>query len=230
MNTNQQQETHSQPSSRPLGYWLKATERYLSLALDRAFAVEGVGRREWRMLNVIDGSMPAVRPVRPRRAARLFELGWVQMSGEQIELTEAGKAAKERLEAAAEQVRTRVTDAVSAEALETTLHSLERIATALGWSESEPLPRRSGRRRGRGRGHGRGRGYGQGHRRWHGQGFGDECGHGRGYREGFGGGREYRIGHDHRSGHDHGCDRERSFDNGCGSGHRRGFGRGYMPR
>lgn len=168
MNTDDMNTDRTDDESRPLGYWLKAADRHLAAAFAEAFAAEGVGRREWRLLNVIDGAAPSSSPLREHKLDRLIALGWVAKEGEAWSLTDEGAAAKDRLGRIVQGLRARVTEAVPAEDLETTLRSLERIALAFGWSEDAPLPRGGGRGHGRGRGRGRGRGFG--HRRGFGRG------------------------------------------------------------
>lgn len=109
--------------------------------------------------------------------------------------------------------RTRVSDAVPAEDLTTTMRTLETIAREFGWNEETPLPRR----RGRGFGRGHGRGYGNGYRAQ-----GHDCA--QGHKQG----QEQR--HEQRSGHTHGPDKhgrvarmaQQSFERGFDAGFSRG--------
>lgn len=144
---------------RPFSPWLKATDRLLS---------------------AIDGTAPARRPLNVRTLRRLIARGWVAPDGDGWMLTDEGRATKDRLDALVDDIRTRVSGAVSAEDMATTLASLERIARALGWDEKTPLPR--GRRRHHSHAHGRGFGHGaQGvdpHSRHDVDGGHDECLHG----------------------------------------------------
>lgn len=152
-------------ASRPLGYWLKAVDRLLAAEFARAFEAEGASRRDWRLLNAVDGTVAPRRPLNGHRLHRLIERGWVARTDDGFALTDDGRAAKERLGDIVSGIRARVSDAVPPEDLATTLASLEQIARALGWSEDAPLPHgRTGRghaRHGHGR-HGRGghRGFG----------------------------------------------------------------------
>ncbi|MFT4258956.1 MarR family winged helix-turn-helix transcriptional regulator [Microbacterium sp.] len=196
MNTteNTSKNTSEPRTPRPLGYWLKATDRLMAAEFDAAFAHEGVNRRDWRLLNVVDGTVEATRPLHPRKLAGLIERGWVAPEGDGWTLTDEGRAAKTRLAELAENIRARVTDAVSPDDLDTTLRTLEQIARAFGWDENTPLPRRAAHRsrRGAGRdfGDGRRNGFGERHGFGDRNGFGQRHGFGDGYplpgRDGFG--------------------------------------------
>ncbi|MFJ2544287.1 hypothetical protein [Microbacterium sp. NPDC087589] len=168
MNTSDTQSTDS--TSRPFGYWLKAVDRQMAAEFASSFEAEHASRRDWRILNLIDGTAPTRRPLNAHKVHGLVERGWVVADGDGWMLTDDGRAAKERLSGIVDGIRAKVTDAVSAEDLETTLTSLEQIARAFGWDEETPLPR------GRGRRHGFGpRGFGRGFSSEHG--FGRGCGH-----------------------------------------------------
>nr|WP_314844542.1 hypothetical protein [uncultured Microbacterium sp.] len=209
MNASDTQNTDTTPS-RPFGFWIKAVDRLMAAEFVSAFEGESASRREWRVLNIIDGTMPAHRPLHPQKMRGLVERGWVVADGDGWTLTDEGRAAKDRLGGIVDGIRAKVGDAVSPEDLATTMASLEQIARAFGWDEETPLPR--GDRRGTGR---RG-GFGA-------HGFGPRHGHPFGRRRGFGPafGEHHHHGADgehhhgddtdpgeHRHGHrgDHGCD------------------------
>ncbi|MBO0980246.1 MarR family winged helix-turn-helix transcriptional regulator [Microbacterium sp. SD291] len=207
MNSNDTQNT-SRPS-RPFGYWLKAVDRLMAAEFATAFENEGASRRDWRLLNIVDGTVPARRPLHPRKLEGLIARGWVARDGDGWTLTDEGRAAKDRLGAIVSGIRAKVTDAVPAEDLATTIASLEQIARAFGWDEETPLPRGRGRRHGFGRGFGRGvLGHGFGRRPGH---------HGHPFGRGFGPG--FAHGEDHGFGPD--------ADHGCEHGHGRRFGHGF---
>ena len=179
----------SDNSSRPFGFWLKAVDRLMAQEFATAFAAEGATRRDWRLLNVVYGSAPSRRPLNPHKLHDLVDRGWVEADGDGWTLTEEGRAAKERLGAAVDGIRAKVTGAVSDEKMATTLAALEKIARALDWDEETPLPRK--RRPGFGFGpqHGFGRRHGHGHDFGPGHGFGPgdfEPRHGFGAGHGFG--------------------------------------------
>jgi hypothetical protein len=232
MNTSDTQNTDS--TARPFGFWLKAVDRLIAAEFDLAFEDEHTSRRDWRILNIVDGTAPARRPLNAHKLHGLVERGWVVADGDGWMLTDDGRAAKQRLGGIVDGIRAKVTDAVSPEDLETTLTSLEQIARAFGWDEETPLPRGRGRRHGfgpRGFEHGFGpdRGFGPGF--GPGRGFGRRHGHplgrGRGFAPGFDSGHEHEAdaelgGHDcgHRGhpGHDRLADAHGHSDHGYGRG------------
>lgn len=223
----------SDNSSRPFGFWLKAVDRLMAQEFATAFAAEGATRRDWRLLNVVDGSAPSRRPLNPHKLHDLVDRGWVEADGDGWTLTEEGRAAKERLGAAVDGIRAKVTGAVSDEEMATTLAALEKIARAFDWDEETPLPRK------RRPGFGFGPQHGFGRRHGHGHDFGPrdfEPRHGfdrpdgeenAGYR-----GRGHHDGHAHRDhghahrghGHGHRAQRmaERAFERGFDAGFRHG--------
>ncbi|QXE29791.1 MarR family winged helix-turn-helix transcriptional regulator [Microbacterium paraoxydans] len=243
MNTTADSTSHN--TSRPFGFWLKAVDRLMAQDFATAFAAEGATRRDWRLLNVVDGSVPARRPLNPHKLHGLVDRGWVEADGDGWALTDEGRAAKERLGAAVDGIRAKVADAVSDEEMATTLAALEKIARAFGWDEETPLPRKQrpgfgfgprggfARRHGHGNEHGRGFGHGFGHGDFdprHGfdprhsfgpeEGFGPRHGFDRhdGAEEGGYRGRGHHDGQGHR---DHGrAHRDHGRGHGHGHGHR----------
>lgn len=174
---------NEEETSRPFGYWLKATDRLMAAEFAAAFESFGVTRREWRLLNRIDGTVATdARPLPVHKLHRLIELGWVTDAGDTWTLTDEGRDTKERLGAIVDGIRAKVTDAVPAEDLATTIATLERLARAFGWDEKTPLPRRGGSHHGRGR---RGR-HGFGHHGFGPHGFGPHGFGPHGFEGGFG--------------------------------------------
>ena len=162
MNT---ENTTTQNTTRPFGYWLRAADHLLARELETAFQAEGITRREGRLLRLLGGDV--VSPELSERLQRhggkklrgLVERGWIAETDGTWTLTDEGRAVAARLDASVDGVRARVSSAVSDEDLATTLASLEAIARELGWNPDERMPRGAGRH---GFGPGR-RGFGPGH-------------------------------------------------------------------
>jgi len=235
--------------ARPLGYWLRTVDAYVSREFARAFEGEDVSRRDWMLLNALSGDVkvPGFAERIARKGKRLRTLedrGWVEEAGDGTWiLTDEGRAAKARLGEVVDGVRSRVAGAVPPEDYATTVASLEAIARELGWSEDERAPW-MGFRRGFGRGRGFGPGFGPRpfgfdpeHRHAFGPGFGP------GFRPGFGPEGAERWGHHahhehgdfHGRGHGHGKahhghhghhgenhDSETAYERGFEAGFRRG--------
>src|SRR5690606_29978904 len=144
--------------TRPFGYWITAVDRLLRAEFATVFEDEGVTRRDWRMLNRIDGTVPSGdgRALTAHRLRRLIELDWVRRTADGWELTEAGALAKQRLAVAVDEC---VAGALSAEEYATMTAALDRGGCACGWARDRSV-RRGGRRgkrnrnsRGQHRGH-----------------------------------------------------------------------------
>lgn len=122
---------------RPLGYWLRSLDALLTREFARVLHAEGVDRRDWMILNVLDGSVDAP-PFAERvqrggkRVRALAERGWVTESDGRWTLTDEGRATKTRLSEAVDGIRDTVAGAVSPDDYATTMASLEAMARALG--------------------------------------------------------------------------------------------------
>jgi hypothetical protein len=55
--------------NKPIGYWPTTLDRLIDEYFDRALADQGVQRRHWQILNILQAS-PAPTPRSPRRSAR----------------------------------------------------------------------------------------------------------------------------------------------------------------
>ncbi|MFD5214299.1 MarR family winged helix-turn-helix transcriptional regulator [Microbacterium sp. NPDC058345] len=187
------------PDSRPFGFWITAVDRLLRAEFATVFDDEAVTRRDWRMLNLIDGTVASDRPLRAPKLRRLIALGWIERTRDGWTLTEAGRLAKQRLGVSVQEIRDRVAGAVSPDEFTTMTAALEKIARELGWEEGRKLPRR-GRRHGE---HGRHGGHGRRERH-------------HGFRHGFGreGRHESRHGFEHEYRHEggHGSRHDREHD------------------
>ncbi|MGM7670453.1 MarR family winged helix-turn-helix transcriptional regulator [Microbacterium sp. A93] len=233
MNSINTDENNNTANSRPFGFWLKAVDRLMAAEFASAFDSEGITRREWRLLNVIDGTAPSGhpksdRPSQPRKLpahklARLIELGWVTDADGTWTLTDEGRTAKERLGSVVEGIRAKVTDAVPAEDLATTIATLEQLARAFGWDEETPLPRGRGHR-GFGHRHGFGR-HGHGHSHSHDHSH-EGCRHGeRGFVHDTN--HENHRPHPHGGPHDHRGHARARFAHFAQGAYERGFDSGF---
>lgn len=159
-----------QHAPRPIGFWLRAVDHLLTREFAAAFQSEGVTRREWMILQVLDGSVVApglaARVQRGKKVRSLAERGWAVETDGAWTLTDEGRAAKARLAQTVDGIRDRVSGAVSEADFATTMASLEAIARELGGDDVDDLGRGFGHRRGFGPGFGPGfrRGFGPGFR------------------------------------------------------------------
>ncbi len=155
-------------SSLPLGFWLPTVDRLLEREFEAAFVDLDVTRREWQALNLIAGEVRDERlraklDARPGRLVALVDRGWVTGEPGAWQLTETGREAHAHLKERVDGIRARVHGAVSPDDYATTLASLEAIARALGWNESDadrPGRGRFGRRGRKAWGPRHGRGFG----------------------------------------------------------------------
>lgn len=237
---------------RPLGYWLRVVDELLTREVGAALGSEGVTRSDWMLLNIlagdVDGPSPKERQAgKGKRLRTLAERGWAEQRGDGTwTLTDEGRAAKDRLGEVVDGLRTRLVDAVGADAFATTMASLEAMARELGWDEDRaaeffPGPGRLG-------GWGGPRPfrpeirYGWGPNRHHGfepgrpghpgrrpdahegphDGFDEGC-HGPWSAHGYGFGHGHRRGGHHHQPHGHGSRKaERAYERGFDAGFERG--------
>lgn len=233
---------NNQPRS--FGYWIKAADRFRSVALREALETAGASLREWQILRRVDGSISdsnsvetsysaltthsTSHPMRGRKLGKMIARGWIMKQGDAWALTNEGRELKNHLDLVAEGLQAQVSEAISAEDLETTQKTLEQIARIFGWEEGASLPKLEGRRhrgrRGHGYGHdthfGHGKRFGREHHSGYGERFGRDDDFARGERRGRNehGGRGERFGRGEHFGYGERLGRE-------GSGHR-GGGRG----
>ena len=151
-------------NTRPFGYWLRSVGTLVDGELAVAFENEDASRGDWMLLNAVSGDKPGRADRLARKGKRLRTLedrGWIVRVDDGWELTDDGRAAKERLGVTAGGTRARASGPVPPDAFPTTMDSLEAMARELGWEEGMRMPRRGfGRRFGHGFGHGHGHGFG----------------------------------------------------------------------
>ena len=137
-------------SRRPLGFWLRLTDRQLRAAFAAEFESEGLDRRDWMLLDLLAGDVDDERLARftqraayrgSRRLDRLAARGWVTRSDQGWTLTDEGRAQRDALAGRVDAIRERVASAVSPEEHAGLVASLEAIARELGW-DGERMPRR----------------------------------------------------------------------------------------
>nr|WP_274636342.1 hypothetical protein [Microbacterium bovistercoris] len=202
---------------RPLAAWLRLVDALITREFTTALAGEDVSRRDWMLLNALSGTVDAPWMTgrlahRGKHVRRLAERGWITTADDGAwQLTEDGRAARDRLAERVDAVRQKVAGAVAPDQFAQLQASLEAIARELGWDESQPMPRG---------GRGRRPGFGGTHAGFH-PGFAPERGFGRGHgrRPGF----APDVRHDHGPWH-HDPD-------GCEHGPHAGWGRhaGWAP-
>ncbi len=177
MNTESTPQNHEAPD-RHLGRALRATQHAIRSQFHDAFRSEGVTRRDWMALNVVDGSIaaPGLRERLERRGKRLAGLkarGWVTRENDGWTLTPEGREAKDRLAGRVESIREKVRESVSDEDYATTLATLDAITEALGGDPQDGFAPMGFGRRSFGA---RGRGFGHGPRHGHVPHAGHRCG------------------------------------------------------
>jgi hypothetical protein len=108
------------PTSRPVGWWLKEADARLDLAFDRAFGAVGRTRREWQVLSTLArrptthgelvSALAAFGPPRTVEVVveRLVELGEVVSEEGLLHLTALGQRVQGDLGHLADDVRRRV--------------------------------------------------------------------------------------------------------------------------
>lgn len=143
-------------AQRPIGYWLKLVDSLISEQFAASLEEHGVTRRQWQLLNLLgvdphtsdelmaalapffDEVSPEGEPASPaEHLTELLESGWVAQDEDSYVLTDRGRTSLERLTEIVEGMRERSSAGVTAEQYETTIATLQRMATNLGWSGTE---------------------------------------------------------------------------------------------
>lgn len=134
---------------RPIGYWLRLVDGLIDDQFARTLDEHGVTRMQWQLLNVLARGQASVQmldaAVAPFLVAggettidhltELIESAWVDATPTGYELTERGHGALDRLTNVVAEQRTVMSAGVSEGDYLTTVSTLERMATNLGWSD-----------------------------------------------------------------------------------------------
>lgn len=125
----------------PVAYWFRTVNHLMATRVAEAFECEGTSRREWKVLDAIDGTTEAPDPRHAQTVSALIERGWVTTNdNDEWVLTDEGHAAKERLDDVIGRLHDTAAGAVTKDELDITGVALEKIARALGWETNTPLP------------------------------------------------------------------------------------------
>jgi hypothetical protein len=134
---------------RPIGYWLRLVDGLIDEQFARTLDEHGVTRMQWQLLNVLARGQASVEmldaAVAPFLVAggettldhltELIESAWVDATPTGYELTERGHGALDRLTNVVAEQRTLMSAGVTEGDYLTTVSTLERMATNLGWSD-----------------------------------------------------------------------------------------------
>ncbi len=130
----------------PIGYWLKRVDELLTERSNAALAERGFTRLRWQLLNAIfeagslgreslhDTLRPFAGPDQlDEQIAALVGDGWVAQhdGGATLQITEDGRAERERLLQLQQQVRQRAFQGMSQEEYATLIDLLQRVARNL---------------------------------------------------------------------------------------------------
>jgi hypothetical protein len=159
---------HIPTDRRPLGFWLRAIEGPLRENMRGVFATFGVTRREWRTLTTLhaapatvadlEAALPPRREHGPRghgpRTHRTLEQlldgfvqrGWATVDHGSYALTTEGERIHDAVLTNVQTVRAQVTAGIPDADYATTMATLEKIATNVGWEPgSRPMRHRGPR-------------------------------------------------------------------------------------
>ena len=132
---------------RPIGFWLKLVDRLIDDLWVQTLAAEDVTRRQWQLLNLLDGGPTPLHDLddalRPFLDARepdvasalhgLVDRGWATDDGQVASLTDQGRTALTRLAGLVAGLRERLSRDVDPADYTTTVGTLEKMARNLGW-------------------------------------------------------------------------------------------------
>jgi hypothetical protein len=137
---------HIPTDRRPLGYWLRAIDRPLRENMRGALATFGVTRREWRTLTTLHSGPRSGAQSQEQILDDFVSRGWASLDRGSYALTAEGERVHDAILARVQTVRANVTAGIPDADYATTMATLERIATNVGWDPGQRPVRR-------GRGH-----------------------------------------------------------------------------
>ena len=134
---------------RPIGYWLVQLDGLINQHLGHTLAEHDLTRRQWQVLNLvvhgpcdlatIDQSvapfLTAAEPTVAPEVAELLQAGWVEMADDLVHISTSGRHRFAQAQAAVTQMRGNMSAGVSRAAYETTVSTLQQMASNLGWQE-----------------------------------------------------------------------------------------------
>ncbi len=133
-----------QTAERPIGYWVRHLDRLIDAAFDQAFAREGLGRREWQVMNALvspvdaAGLAEALRPFwdgdgdATEVTRDLERRGWLDRDADgRYVLTPQGAAARDAAAARVDAIRTTVGTSLTGEEYAEAVRLLRRMSANL---------------------------------------------------------------------------------------------------
>jgi hypothetical protein len=134
---------------RPIGFWLRLVDNLINEQFSTTLDEHGVTRMQWQLLNVLARGQASVEMLDAAVApflvpggettidhlTELIESAWVDATPTGYELTERGHGALDRLTNVVAEQRTVMSAGVTEGDYLTTVSTLERMATNLGWQE-----------------------------------------------------------------------------------------------
>lgn len=134
-------DTHHTPDAHSFARWVRAVDRLLWQERAAALTADDIGPRDARVLHVLTSDhaskLLAHLSHGGKRLRRLAERGWVAEANGTWSLTDAGRAAADRLAQRTEELTARLSEAVSSDELAAASTTLEAVARTLGWREGE---------------------------------------------------------------------------------------------
>ena len=134
---------------RPIGYWLVQLDGLINQHLGHTLAEHDLTRRQWQVLNLVVHSpcdlatidqsvapfLTAAEPTVAPEVAELLRAGWVEMADDLVHISTSGRHRFAQAQAAVTQMRGNMSAGVSRAAYETTVSTLQQMASNLGWQE-----------------------------------------------------------------------------------------------